>query len=95
MSEEWKFYPVYCNYKISNLGNVKQGERLQRIAIMDKGKYKAFTFKNNHGGGKSIQLDQVVAHTFLGECPNNHKLIHIDGDRLNNNVNNLKWIPDL
>jgi len=95
MSEEWKFYPVYCNYKISNLGNVKIRDKLQHVTTGHRGKYKVFTFKNNYGGGKTIQLDQVVAHTFLGECPNNHKLIHIDGDRLNNNVNNLKWIHDL
>lgn len=92
MSEEWKFYPVYCNYKISNLGNVKLRDKLQSAKMFEKGKYKAVTFINDYGAKKSIQLDIVVAHTFLGECPNNHKLIHIDGDRLNNNVNNLKYL---
>ena len=92
MAEEWRSHPIYSNYKISNLGNIKLREKLMKTRIYKKDNYKYFIFQNAYGGEKRMHLDQIVAYTFLGECPRNYKLIHIDGDRLNNNVNNLKYV---
>lgn len=43
------------------------------------------------GTGKDYKLHFLVAKTFIPN-PNNYKCInHIDGNPLNNNVNNLEW----
>ena len=49
---------------------------------------------NKVGKRMTHRVHQLVAMAFLGHVPNGHDKVvdHIDGDRLNNNVNNLQVI---
>lgn len=44
------------------------------------------------GKGKNITLHRLVAITFISNINNLQYVNHIDGDKLNNGVNNLEWV---
>jgi len=40
----------------------------------------------------TYQIHQLVAQMFIGECPPKHNVCHIDGNKENNKVSNLKYM---
>jgi len=81
-------------YYVTNDGNV----------INKKGKIKAFQISNAGYkrvclsiNGKQIMMSihRIVAETYLSNTFNKPMVNHIDGDKLNNNVNNLEWVDRL
>lgn len=47
-------------------------------------------WRRNHG--TSIRVHQLVADAFIGARPSGMQVNHIDGDKLNNNVENLEYV---
>lgn len=108
MEEIWKDIPDYLGYQVSNLGRVrthnkitytkKSGERHWKDRILKpKGQtyatgYRVDLWKN--GKPKSYLVARLVAFTFYEVDINNHELTvnHIDGNRFNNNIQNLELI---
>lgn len=108
MEEIWKDIPNYLGYQVSNLGRVrthnkisftrKHGERHWKDRILKpKGQtyatgYRVDLWKN--GKPKSYLVARLVAFTFYEVDINNHELTvnHIDGNRFNNNIQNLELI---
>lgn len=80
------------NYYVDDEGNVYR--RLQPYWKKDTERtYKQITI-SEEGNVKSHLIHRLVAETFL-ENPNDYDSIHHkDGDRLNNNKNNLEWIDE-
>lgn len=39
-------------------------------------------------------MHQLVAEAFLGPCPSGHKLVHLNGDGLDNRRANLAYVPE-
>lgn len=94
--EEWKDIVGYNGrYKISNKGNVKTtsykntGEERILSARINCGYNRVVLYKNGKGTNKFVH--RLVAEHFIPN-PNNYKEVnHIDGDKLNNNIENLEW----
>ncbi len=91
-SEEFKVIPNTDNgYEINRDGlvrNIKTGSYISK-SMSSKGYYKLNLFIE----GKSYNrvLHRLIAQTFI-ENPNNYETVdHIDGDKLNNNISNLRW----
>lgn len=42
---------------------------------------------------KKLSVHRIVARVFLGKCPKGYEVDHIDGDKKNNHVSNLRYIP--
>lgn len=92
MKEIWKIIDnTQEEYAISNLGNVRSYKhkkcKILKPCINSRGYY---TVGIN---GKSYNVHSLVAKTFK-PLPYIKGLVinHIDGNKLNNNVNNLEWV---
>ena len=94
--EEWKsvkeIYPDANDYKISNLGRVKNPK-----GYFVKGTNKAvyiIIYIGIKGIRKGIRkkLHRLVAKLFISNPENKIFVNHIDGDKKNNCVNNLEWV---
>jgi hypothetical protein len=92
--EEWKQIKDYPNYSVSCFGNVrndKTGKLLSNNRLRGKG-YNSVALYNGKGERKDKSTHKLVGEAFI-ENPNNYDQIdHIDNDKLNNNISNLRWV---
>ena len=91
--DEELFKPIdgYNNYIVSNFGNIKNSKsnRILKFKNHPKG-YKMINLYKN-GKFKSFLIHRLVGMAFL-ENPDNKPMIdHIDENKINNNVKNLRW----
>lgn len=102
VEEQWKDIAGYENkYQVSNFGNVRSlifnnhtTNNKKRIKILKPAKdsvgYLSVRLCKD-GKPKTFRIHNLVAQAFLIN-ENNYKVInHIDGDKLNNRVDNLEW----
>lgn len=77
--------PVKYVLEVSNLGNIKVNGKL------------ITEFKLNNGGyavyGQYL-IHRLVACTFLENPENKPQVDHIDTNRINNNITNLRWVTN-
>lgn len=94
MAEEWKLFAA-GNYEVSNEGRIrraKPGEntwigRLRQSPI-DKSGYFVFGERNK----RTRYVHAVVAEAFIGPRISGFVIHHIDGNKLNNRVENLEYV---
>lgn len=89
--EVWKPIPDYPSYFISNFGNVKRNEKILKGGLMGtKQLYKGVSLRKN-GTQKTFLIHRLVGEAFL-ERNEYNEIDHIDRNKLNNNVSNLRWV---
>lgn len=94
--EEWRDIKSYEGlYQVSNLGRIKSlnyrrsgKEGILRSSINSKG-YLTVSL-----GNKTFSVHQLVAESFLNHTIDKYTMVvnHIDGNKLNNNINNLESV---
>ena len=99
IDEIWKPIINYENlYEISNYGRIKglknAYHKIDRFIKPSLSKttnyYRVNLYKNSKV--KCIYLHIFLAENFIGAKPSNkHEVRHLDGNRLNNKLENLKW----
>lgn len=102
--EIWKDIPGYEGYyQASNKGNIKSlkfqcnltGKKYPREKILkpktDKWKNKRVDLWKN-GEHKTWLVHRLIGITFLGMPKEKMTINHKDGNRLNNNLDNLEWL---
>lgn len=90
MDEVWGEIEGYPNYAISNHGevvNIKFGRSLKPRAN-SRGYYQVVLYGDI--GRREYYLHQLVAEVFLGDFRSGAHIRHLDGDKQNNNVTNLR-----
>lgn len=89
MKEIWKDVEGHTDYQVSNLGKIRSKKT---------GIYKNLTLYVNNKGYIQVSLDnkKYLLHRLIAQAFINNKNIdlvvnHIDGNKKNNNINNLEW----
>jgi hypothetical protein len=107
--EVWKSIEGYETlYEVSNLGNVKSLNRQvlgkltsstrsvkERILKPKTSKY-GYLEVSLHKEGKlsTKRVNRLVAIAFITNVNNYPQVNHIDGDKLNNKIDNLEWVSN-
>ena len=75
-------------YEVSSFGNLRRVNKPPRG--LNNG-YHSYNLSKN-GEVRTHRLHTLVAAAFLGERPEGLVIDHIDGDKLNNNAENLRYV---
>jgi hypothetical protein len=105
MDEVWEDVVGYEEfYEVSNLGNVKSFDRKVwngRVHCTKRGKLlkqsltttrcKKIELVDANGVKKSRKVHRIVAFAFIKQIEGKNLINHIDGNPINNRVENLEW----
>ena len=89
---KWKILKENENYSINEKGEIKNNitKRILSPSInKDSGYYQIDLWKGNKS--KKYTLHRLVANNFIPNLENKPTVDHIDGNRLNNDISNLRW----
>ena len=91
MEEEYRPIKDYSNYAVSNFGNVSNVKtgRILKAVTNGQGYYSVKLYKK--GKAKTRTIHQLVAEAFLDNAENKLCVDHVDNNKLNNNISNLRW----
>lgn len=95
-NEEIKPIEGFPNYFITSFGRVwseLQGGRWLKPQLSQRGNHKRYYV--NLGRDNRFYIHQLVAREFIPNPLHCIVVDHIDGDGLNNNVNNLRWVTQI
>lgn len=87
----WMPINGYDNYMISICGQVRNAKtkRILIPRISKNGYYRINLCKNNEM--KTFNIHQLVAKTFIPNIRNDGFVDHINGEKLDNTISNLRW----
>lgn len=88
--ESWKIISNFSKYLISDFGRVMNKER-GNILKPSNGTYNMVLLLSDAGQTKNLYVHRLVAQAFLNNPDNKRCVDHIDGNKYNNNVTNLRW----
>ncbi|EGB03757.1 hypothetical protein AURANDRAFT_33571 [Aureococcus anophagefferens] len=89
--EQWKTIEDFPNYEVSTFGNVKSKRRNKlRYTSKSKDGYLRMDMSVS-GKSKKKLIHRLVALAFIDNPENKPFVDHIDHDRTNNNISNLRW----
>jgi hypothetical protein len=93
VNEEWSRIKNYNNYMISNFGHVKNIRRNRQLTPVKVAGYYTAQLCRKNGKKKRFRIHDLVGHYFLlNDDPINNTVVdHIDNDKLNNHIDNLRW----
>jgi hypothetical protein len=95
--EQWKDIEDFPNYEVSSWGNVrnKKSGRILKPRIHKAGKYTSYEsllYNEDYPKGKHLRNHRLVAFAFIPLVDGKECVDHIDGNSLNNRVENLHWV---
>ena len=89
--EIWKEYPSIKNVFVSNKGRIKREIKLPPNYLYVSYGYDMDGFMCVNINHKHLRVHRMTAETFIPNPQNYPYVYHIDGDRHNNKIENLKW----
>lgn len=99
--EEWKTIFDFPNYEVSNKGKIRSKEYNDSLGHLRSSKklkkqvnncgYEYVILSSKEEKHKTLTVHRIVAKTFIPNPEEKEDVNHIDGNKLNNNVNNLEW----
>ncbi|MBS4195358.1 HNH endonuclease [Bacillus sp. FJAT-49870] len=89
--EIWRTHEDFPQYLISNKGRIKSKLRNKLIYKRVHNGYYDCRIDDKYGIKKSPRIHRLVAEVFVEKDEGKDLVNHIDGNKLNNNANNLEW----
>ena len=84
----------YPNYSINEYGEVKNNRTCKILKPRTAGRgYFCYQLRNENGA-KNEYIHRLVAKTFIPNPHNLPQVDHIDGNKSNNHISNLKWVTN-
>ena len=93
MGEEWREVLGFPKYLVSNEGRV-HGPRKMLTPWLNGYGYRQVTLHRD-GQRKYAVLSRIVLSAFVGDAPTSMHAEHLDGDKENNCLSNLRWATPL
>lgn len=91
--ERWAGIPGFPDYAVSTNGDIMNLKRQKRLSHrVDKKGFHSVVLRDN-GKPKCFLIGRLVLGQFKGEQPQKIQVKYLDGDRSNNKLENLEWIP--
>ena len=97
--EIWQEIPGYRGlYEVSSLGRVRSLDRPQKNGPVRKGRilkghvygpYRRYSLRS--GDLRTVSGHRLVLEAFRGPCPEGMECRHLNGDPLDNRLDNLAW----
>lgn len=94
MKKQWKYVKDFEDYMVSTEGKVISLKKPTPIMLKpneDAMGYVHYRLYHKDGGAKLFKGHRLVCQTFIPEIEGKDTVNHLDGDKKNNNVENLEW----
>ena len=91
VNEQWRSISEYINYQVSNMGRVRNANtgKILKPVLLKSGYPSVKLYNNDHN--KTMLIHRLVASEFIDNLDNKLVVDHIDHDKTNNIVTNLRW----
>lgn len=87
---------IYNNIEVSNIGRLRNSRNghIYAQTINHEGYYGVCISLGGRSNKKMFKVHKAVAEAFINNPDNKPHVNHKDGNKLNNNANNLEWITN-
>ena len=91
--ECWKTIVGFEDYEISDTGRVKSHKYNRETILKPRITHDGYVWYSltKNGKGHTKRANRLVAEAFIPNPENKRTVNHIDGNKLNNSVDNLEW----
>jgi hypothetical protein len=92
MNDYFRAVPGFPNYLVSRQGEVWSIARKKMLVQVqgERGYMHVTLYRNGHG--RNFLVHRLVVLAFVGRIPRGKQVNHIDGDKLNNDIQNLEIV---
>ena len=87
MKEKWRRVPGWPDYEVSNLGRVRRHVVKVLTSWASKDRYPSVCLPR----GQRRYIHRIVLEAFVGKAGEGQEARHLDGNRGNARLDNLKW----
>lgn len=96
MVEVWKVIPAWPEYAVSSLGRVKRilpgiNTSVGRVLRLSKSNGYLYATLCRGSVARRMFVAKLMLEAFVGPRPAGYQTRHLDGNRTNNTIQNLRW----